>query len=88
MKNKYTKNKKFKSQRYFEQFFIVGIDSASLEEVEKDACKIVPQNLFRYPSLDGGDEVSERAKVVKDFCFPNGVLVKKLNYFYDPQTKS
>jgi hypothetical protein len=30
--------------------------------------------------------LSERARVVKDFCFPNGVLTKKLNYNYDKET--
>jgi hypothetical protein len=40
----------------------------------------MPKNLFKYPSFEGGGEYNERTRVVKDFCFPGGVLVKKLNY--------
>lgn len=40
----------------------------------------MPKNLFKYPAFEGGGEHSERTRVVKDFCFPGGVLVKNLNY--------
>jgi len=55
-----------------------------LEDVDSNVVRLVPKNLFKYPAPQE-DEISERARVVKDFCFPNGVLVKKLNYFYDKE---
>lgn len=50
--------------------------------VDDEAMRLVPKNLFKYPASQG-DDLSERARVVKDFCFPNGVLTKKLNYNFD-----
>lgn len=50
--------------------------------MDVDAIRLVPKNLFKFPPTQDAD-FSERARVVKDFCFPNGVFVKKLEYFYD-----
>jgi hypothetical protein len=38
---------------------------------------VVPQTLHHF-SGSQQSEVNERIRVVKDFCFPNGVLLKKL----------
>ena len=45
--------------------------------------RLVPQNLFKYPASQGDEQLCERIKVVKDFCFPNGVFVMKLDF--DPK---
>jgi hypothetical protein len=74
------KKNKPKASSYFEDFFVVGVDQASLEDINQDVCRLMPKNLFKYPAFEGGGEHSERTRVVKDFCFPGGVLIKKLNY--------
>lgn len=48
--------------------------------MENEIERIVPLQLYSYPK-DLDDEILiERTKVVKDFCFPNGVEVIKLQY--------
>jgi hypothetical protein len=64
------------------------VDQASLESVEYDVDRLVPKNLFKYPTSQGDENLSERVKVVKDFCFPNGVLVTKLNYNPDDESQN
>jgi len=48
----------------------------------------VPKTLFKYPASEADENQNERTKVVKDFCFPNGILVIKLNYDADSDAMS
>eukprot|EP00347_Sterkiella_histriomuscorum_P007569 403348413 len=79
--NSSKQNQKMRSQHYYEEFQMIGIDQESLDSVEDQINRLVPKNLFNYPLQLKEDLIlNERARVVKDFCFPNGVLAIKLNY--------
>jgi hypothetical protein len=41
------KNVKMKSTKYFEQFLIIGVNQTSLEGVEGDIERLVPENLIQ-----------------------------------------
>lgn len=72
------------AHRLFEEFFIVGVPtsrllSTTLLKAEREH----PHNLFQFPNLPqtagwyipGLEECSEKRRILKEFCFPNGVLV-------------
>ncbi|CDW72193.1 UNKNOWN [Stylonychia lemnae] len=72
---------KLKTTKFFEEFLIIGLDQESLDLIENKDDRQVPKTLYNYPQQIEQDHVlSERARVVKDFCFPNGVSVFKLDY--------
>lgn len=42
---------------------------------------LTPSNLYKYTSQTHENHLNlERTKVAKDFCFPDGVLIRKLDY--------
>lgn len=65
-----------RSTKYFEDFLIIGIDHESLEPVTDVFDRLVPKTLYEFPKDLEGENSNERTKVVKDFCFPNGVIVE------------
>lgn len=65
------------SNRFFEKFIIVGIDQISLEDARSED-RLMPKKLFMFPGFQGNSE-NENLEVVKDYCFPNGVQVKKID---------
>lgn len=84
---------RMKSQRYFEQFLIVGVDQESLSKIqgEEEFNRVAPKTLYQNPDLQLQNKearaiLNERSKVVKDFCFPDGVYARKLNYDPDIRT--
>ena len=71
--------------RIFEEFFIIGVDRTDLESVggitvnrknDWDRHYLQPKTLYMYNGEDGDN--CERRRVVKDFCFPDGIEVKQL----------
>lgn len=48
--------------------------------MQDDLERVIPKQLFIYPGRDDDEILAERTKVVKDFCFPNGIEVIKLDY--------
>ena len=71
-----------KPLRLFEEFFIVGISDTLLKEFPKnfETFYFKPEILFNYPNLLNEYRYfnfSEQKRIVKDFCFPNNVFIKK-----------
>lgn len=62
--------------KMFTEFFIVGVDQNKLTQADlENEIPIEPKNLFLLIDNTGN---CERRQVVKDFCFPNGVQLRKL----------
>lgn len=61
---------------FFEEFFIIGVDKEELKQVREDQTILQPQTLYIHNS--DNEEDCERRRVVKDFCFPEGIEVKLL----------
>jgi hypothetical protein len=70
------------SRRYthlFEEFFVIGAnkdDISKLNWSKIDAHKLNPETLYLHNWEKDSD--CDRRRVVKDFCFPDGIEVKKL----------
>ena len=65
----------------FEEFFIIGVDKEDIlaEKTwgKTDRKRFNPKNLYMHIKGNAtGDEECERRRVVKDFCFPDGIEVK------------
>ena len=61
---------------FFEEFFIIGVDKEELKEVKDDRAILQPSTLYIHNS--DNEEECERRRVVKDFCFPEGIEIKLL----------
>mmetsp|Transcript_21382 Transcript_21382/g.20538 ORF Transcript_21382/g.20538 Transcript_21382/m.20538 type:complete len:130 (+) Transcript_21382:2222-2611(+) len=67
-----------KKMHLFEEFFIIGIDRQDLIGPNiKDTKRLNPKTLYMHTGNRGGE--CERRKVVKDFCFPEGIQVRQLS---------
>ncbi len=42
------KKNKIRGNTYFDDFFVIGVDQVSLEDIETDVYRSMPMNLFRY----------------------------------------
>lgn len=63
----------------FEEFFIIGVDQNDVNEIDwtkSTSQYVTPKTLYMYSNQS--EEVCERRRVVKDFCFPDGVEVRKV----------
>ena len=63
-----------KYERFFEEFYIVGVDELTLQTINNKQDIVRPTLLYNYPNHQ---EHSERHKIVKDFWFSSGVPVKQ-----------
>ncbi len=60
----------------FTEFFIIGADQSKLTQSDlENEIPVEPSNLFL---LIDNTNTCERRLVAKDFCFPNGVQLRKL----------
>lgn len=72
-----------KYSRFFEEFYIVGVDQLSLGSLNSNKrVSLRPSLIFNYP---GREEHKERHDVIKDFWFPNGIEVSKINLWNGDQ---
>ena len=63
--------------RYFEEFYIVGVDQLTLGSLNSNKrISLRPSLIYNYPSRE---EHKERHNVIKDFWFPNGIEVEQIN---------
>ncbi|CDW77603.1 UNKNOWN [Stylonychia lemnae] len=66
-------------ERLFEEFFIIGVEYNDIKTLDWNKSPtqfIAPQTLYMYS--DQSKEECDRRRVVKDFCFPDGVEVKRI----------
>eukprot|EP00347_Sterkiella_histriomuscorum_P012528 403368229 len=64
--------------RILEEFFIIGVDKDKVKSMQlKKESPLEPENLFMF-NEEVNKTVCQRRAVVKDFCFPNGVQISKL----------
>ena len=63
---------------FFDEFFIIGVEKESLDGVVKGGAFVQPETLWSYPGVL--KEHCERRKSVKDFCFPNGIRARELDF--------
>lgn len=80
------------SNFFFEKYLVVGCSLTTLQEdiamtqQSYNARRLKPSVLLKdigeIKSIDGEKTLVDKAMldVISDFCFPNGVLVKKLDY--------
>lgn len=64
----------------FDEFFIIGIDDKDIESLELDDAEhtyLPPKTLFMFNDKQA-KAFCERRKVVKDFCFPDGIELSKV----------
>jgi len=67
---------KKQTPKMFTEFFIIGVDQNKLTQADlENEIPIEPKNLFLLIDNSGN---CQRRQVVKDFCFPNGVQLRKL----------
>lgn len=69
----------FIKQKIFEDFFIIGVEDQELAQSQGIVSFIDPQMLYSHFQAQVEQAVKERRKVLKDFCFPDKVPVRKLN---------
>lgn len=67
-------NKKY--EKFFEEFYIVGVDKMALGCLGKQFEVVRPKLLYNYPN---NKEHSEKHNIIKDFCFSTGVPVQELD---------
>lgn len=69
-----------KFNHLFEEFFIIGVDKDELTKLDwrkTDTHRVSPET--QYLHIADKKDDCDRRRVVKDFCFPDGIEVKKLN---------
>lgn len=49
------KKNKLRTNTYFDDFFIIGVDQSSLEDINQDVCRLMPTNLFKFPAFEGAE---------------------------------
>lgn len=63
-------------ERFYEEFYVIGVDSLSLDSVNQPKVVLRPSLLKNYPNRE---EHKERHDVIKDFCFPTGIGVEQID---------
>jgi hypothetical protein len=65
-----------KYRHFFEEFYVIGVDSLTLESLNQSKVILRPSLLKNYPNKA---EHKERHDVIKDFCFPTGIPVEEID---------
>ncbi|CAI2375210.1 unnamed protein product [Moneuplotes crassus] len=65
-----------KYHSFFEEFYIIGVDSLTLGSLNQPEIVLRPSLLKNYPNKP---EHKERHGVIKDFCFPVGINVEEID---------
>ena len=68
--------KNVKNPQFFEEFYIVGVENMSLMSINSDQEIVRPSVLHIYPNTE---EHEERHRIIKDFCFPTGVKIERID---------
>ena len=64
-------------QKNFEELFIIGAEKEDLKSLDWSKSRqhlVGPKTLYMHNNQKGKED--ERRRVVKDFCFPDGIAVK------------
>ena len=70
------KNYNAKYKHFFEEFYIIGVDSLTLGSLNQPNIILRPSLLVNYPSRP---EHKERHDVIKDFWFPAGIKIQEID---------
>lgn len=74
----FTLPKRKNSKKIFEEFLTIGIEDTGLEYLtDHDELYLTPKILFNYPNKLQENELKFNIKFLKNFCFSDGVKVKK-----------
>ncbi|CAI2379235.1 unnamed protein product [Moneuplotes crassus] len=68
--------KHLKNPKFMAEFYIVGVDEMTLMSLNSRYEIVRPCLLYNYPN---SEEHSERHKIIKDFCFPVGIEVERVD---------
>ncbi|CAI2377780.1 unnamed protein product [Moneuplotes crassus] len=68
--------KNLKNPKFMEEFYIIGVDDMTLMSLNSSHEIVRPSLLYNYPN---SEEHAERHRVIKDFCFPIGIGVEKID---------
>ena len=69
--------------KIFEEFFVIGVEEETLSKCEGIVSFLDPDTLYSHFKDQVKEGIQQRRKVIKDFCFPDKVPIRKLNGIHE-----